>query len=183
MGQSLRSLSFNRKIRRLIQQVIKWALIRSSLRTYTGCASNSVFMIRKFSSISQRCLTIKFEKIDKKSAFLWAQKGFLLYSTVKLPEIHHLILQITILFFIIDRNAVQAYTYKQYLTSFRMSFFHSSRFREVFQINILQNRFVLGKAVRVKGKWSLKENFIFESIELPRRFMYNKRRNKCRKTK
>ena len=88
-----------------------------------------------------------------------------------------------ILFFIIDRNAVQAYTYKQYLTSFRMSFFHSSRFREVFQINILQNRFVFGKAVRVKGKWSLKENFIFESIELPRRFRYNKRRNKCRKTK
>jgi len=39
-------------------QKIKCALIRSSLLTYTGRASKSVFMILKFSSISHRCLLI-----------------------------------------------------------------------------------------------------------------------------
>lgn len=41
-----------------MKQVMKWAVIRSFLDRYTGRALNSVFMIRKHSSISQRLLLI-----------------------------------------------------------------------------------------------------------------------------
>ena len=64
-------------------------------KDYTGGKVELIYIKAPFLFITQQqaqTSTIKFEKIDKKSAFLWAQKGFLLYSTVKLPEIHHLIL-------------------------------------------------------------------------------------------